>query len=84
MNSTVSLAVFVMVIILSVVSIIGLVWLSQFSFTAKKCPSDSTGKTMAVSDFDNKKLIFCKITVVLMWVNIGLVALGLLASILKR
>lgn len=84
MNSPASFVVLVIMIVLSILSILGLVWLTQFSFTAKKCPADKSGKTMAVSNFDNNKLIFCKITVVLMWVNIGLVALGLLTSFLGR
>jgi hypothetical protein len=66
----------VIMIIISVLSILGLLWLTEFSFTAKKY-----GQGVTVVKFDTNKLIFCKITVVLLWINIGLTILAQLVAL---
>jgi len=70
MNSLICIIILIIILILSILSTVGLIWLTQFSFTAKK-----DGESVTVVKFDSRKLIFCKIAVVLSWINIGLIIL---------
>jgi hypothetical protein len=58
----------IILITLSILSIIGLIYLTQFSFNAKIHNGEAK-----VKDMDKNKLIFSKITVSLLWIQIVLV-----------
>ena len=66
-------------LLVAVLSILGLIWLTQVSFNAKK-----TGhNTYQISDFSDGKLNLCKFTTVLTWVQISLiciVAIGIMVN----
>lgn len=74
MNKVVLFSTNLVVLTLSIFSIIGLVWLTKFSFNAKV--SSGNNSKACVSDFDSTKLTFSKITVVLLWIQIALVTLS--------
>lgn len=57
-------------VLIAVLSILGLVWLTKFSFDAKKT---SDPETYTISGFSNGKLNLCRFTTVLTWVQIALV-----------
>lgn len=66
----VSIILVLSMFILSILSIIGLIYLTEFSFNSEK-----SDKGMVIRDFNEGKIIFCKVTVVLLWINIALVIL---------
>lgn len=61
-----NLIVNILLITLSILSLLGLVFLTQLAFNAKK-PVDNT---ILVTDFSNTKLTISKITLVLVWIQL--------------
>lgn len=65
-------------IILSICSIIGLVWLTKFAFDTERPLKDFEkigieSNYICVKDMDDTKLNFAKVTVVILWIQIALV-----------
>jgi len=59
-------------LVISILLIVGLIYLTKFSFTAKP-----TGvKDYVVTDFTKTEMDFCKITIVLAWIQIALTIIG--------
>lgn len=63
-------------IVISILSLVGLVYLTQMTFKAKV----NNGQDVTIQDISKTKLTFAKATVVLIWINI---ILGVLGSILS-
>lgn len=55
-------------IVLSILSLFGLIFLTQLAFNAKT--TDKTLDTVFVTDFSNNKLTISKITLVLVWIQL--------------
>jgi len=66
-NPMVTFIVSLLFVTLSVLSIIGLYWLTDFSFNAKK----TSGDTYCVQKYSSTKLGFARLTVVLIWIQIA-------------
>ena len=66
----------VALVTLSLLSFAGMIWLTQFSFEAKADGSDA----YTVKNFSKTKLTLCRITAVLVWIQMALVILGALWS----
>ena len=77
LSKSVSFVINIAVLILSVISIIGLLYLTKFAFKAKSI-TILNKSTTCVEDMDNTKLNFSKVTVVLLWLQI---ILNLVASL---
>ena len=69
-----NLIVNILLITLSILSLLGLVFLTQLAFNAKK----SVDNTITVTDFSNTKITISKITLVLVWIQL---ILSLVATI---
>lgn len=54
-------------IVLSILSLFGLIFLTQLAFNAK---TDKTLNAVLVTDFSNNKLTISKITLVLVWIQL--------------
>jgi len=65
----------ILLLLLSVASILGLYWLTDFAFTAK--PSDGD-KTYTVTGFSKNRIRLSKLAVVLIWLQICLTVVGAL------
>jgi hypothetical protein len=65
MNKAVDFTLNILLIILSVVAIVGLYILTQFSFKAKIVNDNAT-----ISNVNKNKLTYAKITVVILWIQI--------------
>lgn len=63
-------------LILSICSIIGLVYLTEFSFNSKK--SDDDDKKYCITNFSKTKTTFSRLTVVLLWIQIALTIVSVL------
>jgi hypothetical protein len=55
-------------IVLSILSLFGLIFLTQLAFNAT--PTDKTLDTVFVTNFSNNKLTISKITLVLIWIQL--------------
>jgi len=80
MNTTfkiISLLLSLAILALWIVSIAGLVYLTQFSYDSKKLPDGEEGsdKHWRAVKITDTQLTLTKITVTLQWVNLGLSAL---------
>ena len=62
-------------LVLSIVSVIGLYWLTSFAFTAKSSDGD---KTYTISGFSKTKIHLARLTVVLIWLQICLAIISVL------
>lgn len=65
----------VLVLVLSVINVIGLVWLTKFAFKGKSNTILNQSVT-CVNGIDNTQLMFSKVAVVTLWLQI-LVSIGL-------
>lgn len=74
-NRSMNMIVNIIILTLSVLNIIGLIWLTKFSFSAEVVESGGFHVAYA-KDISKNKLIFCKISVVSLWVSIALSALS--------
>ena len=63
-------------IVLSIMNIAGLVFLTQFAFQGKQ--TDDDNNTVEVTNFSKNKLVYSKVTIVLLWLQI---TLSVLASV---
>lgn len=66
-------------IVVALASIIGLIFLTNFTFSAKT----KDDKTYTVSNFSGTKLTFSKITIVLLWIQICIVFLAVMWSLAR-
>lgn len=68
-------------LVLSVINVIGLIWLTRFSFGAE-VHVDSDGKHIAcVQGLDHSNLLFTRVAVSILWIHIAL-AVGTATSLL--
>jgi hypothetical protein len=67
-------------LLLSIASIMGLIYLTKFSFKATVKPF-ANGKLTCVEGLDQNKMTFAKIATVLLWIQIGFSVLGAIMSI---
>ena len=63
-------------IVVALASIIGLIFLTSFTFNAKT----NDNKTYTIDNFSGTKLTFSKITIVLLWIQICIVFLAVMWS----
>ena len=82
-NNVVGLVVGLGMIALSVVSIIGLVYLTRFAFQAKSAKLLNENVS-CVDNMSKTKLNFAKVTVVVLWIQIGLAILGVLGKLFVK
>lgn len=68
--------------IISILSIIGLYYLTKFSFNAKSVKNSESYVT-CVNDISNNNLIYCKLTIIILWINFGINILRSIISLLK-
>jgi len=71
MNTTILFTINILLLILSVICLIGLVWLTQLTFSAKIKNNQAIIKNMS----DNK-LLFAKITVIVIWLQIFMIIIS--------
>lgn len=69
-------------LVLSVLSIVGLYYLTKFSFNAKSQKLANVNIT-CVNDISKSNLNYCKLAVVLLWINVGLSVLASILSLLR-
>lgn len=65
----------ILLVLLSIASIIGLYWLTNFAFSAKSSDGD---KSYTVTNFSKNKMRLAQLTVVLVWLQICLTFVGVL------
>ena len=70
-------------LVISILSIIGLYYLTKFSFNANSNKT-SNSYVACVNDITNSDLTYCRLTVVLLWINIGLSVLASIISFLNK
>ena len=80
-NSSVGVIIMVGFLILSIISLVGLVYLTRFSFGAKPNPDDKKQRCVKMT---NGQQNFTKVTVILLWLNIGLSILFALFSLFSQ
>ena len=68
-----------LLVIISILSIIGLYWLTKFSFTSKKDEKNKDSYT--VTNFTATGLTLSRMTVVLTWIQICLTIVGALWAV---
>jgi hypothetical protein len=73
------LVVNILIVICSVLSLVGLVFLSQLSFSGEKMNDD----TLIIKNVTNTKLFFSKFTIVLIWLQIFFSFLAVMISFSK-
>ena len=67
-----SMVILLAMLLLQIISLVGLFYLTQFSFQHEK-----TGNNRSI-ELSNNNILFCKIAVVLQWIVFGVTALGVL------
>ncbi len=77
LRSTIYIVVILGLLVLSILSVVGLVYITQFAFKSKDMGKDQ--KCIKLSSF---KMKLARLTVVLLWIQIGLMVLGALAGAL--
>ena len=68
-NIVTSMAVNIIILIISVMSILGLVYLTQFAFHSKLASDTGTATT---EKMNKNKIMYSKFTVVLLWTQIAI------------
>jgi hypothetical protein len=81
-KSVISLEIVVTIIelLLSIASIMGLIYLTRFSFKATVKPLPN-GNLTCVEGLNQNKLTFAKIATVLLWIQIGFSVIGAIMAI---
>jgi hypothetical protein len=75
------IAISVIELLLSIASIMGLMYLTQFAFKATVKPGWPSGNIASVKGIDDKKLKIARIASVIIWIQIALTLLGVIISI---
>jgi hypothetical protein len=75
------IAISVIELLLSIASIMGLIYLTRFAFKATVKPGWLVGTIASVEGIDDKKLKIARITSVILWFQIGMTLLGVIISI---
>ena len=63
-------------LIVWILSLLGLVYLSKFAFFSKS--NDNTSYT--VDNFDHRKIVLSRLTIVLLWINLAFMIVAILWS----
>jgi hypothetical protein len=80
LNLTILLIIGIGMLVLSVLSIIGLVYLTQIVFNAKIVKEGDTS-TATITGLNQTKFNIAKVTVILLWVNLTLVVISTILQI---
>jgi hypothetical protein len=81
-SAAISIEIMVTIIelLLSIASIMGLIYLTRFAFKATVKPLPN-GNLTCVEGLDQNKMTFAKVTTVLLWIQIGFSVLGAIMAV---